>query len=87
MPHGQTTFRSDDGREWIVTLEAPGSVMYVPPELENSGGMLPEDAVRIVFRSGEQMLGEEYTSLTPVEDLDHDGLRRWFEAARRGRGL
>jgi hypothetical protein len=81
------TFHSDDGREWSAALEAPGTVMRVPPELENAGGMLPEEAIHIVFRSGEETLREEYTGLTMLEDMSDDDLREWFRAARRGRGL
>lgn len=87
MDEDTRIFRSDDGREWIATLEAPGSVMRVPPEMENVGGMLPEEAIQIVFRSGEDTLREEYTGLTMLEDLSDDDLREWFRAAQRGRGL
>ncbi len=63
MPEDTRIYRSEDGREWSTTLEAPGSVMRVPPELENAGGMLPEEAIHIVFRSGDETLREEYTGL------------------------
>lgn len=82
-----TTYRSSDGREWTVTLDAPGKVLSVPPSLEKSGALLPEHAVMIVFSSGEEQLSHEYTELTPVEDLSEDDLREWFEAARGGRGI
>ncbi len=87
MDEDTRIFRSDDGREWSATLEALGSVMRVPPEMENVGGMLPEEAIHIVFRSGEETLREEYTGLTMLQDMSDDDLREWFRAARRGRGL
>ena len=80
-------FRADDGREWITTLEAPGSILRGPPEMENAGGMLPEDAIYIVFRSGGETLSEEYTALSALEDLSDDDLQTWFRAARSGHGL
>lgn len=80
-------YRSADGREWDVTLEAPGKVLAVPPELERSGANLPEHQVRIVFTSGDVSFGEEYTSFTPLEDLSDSDLEEWFEAARRGEGV
>lgn len=61
--------------------------MRVSPALENAGGMLPEEAVYIVFRSGDETLREEYTGLSALEDLSDDDLREWFRAARRGHGL
>lgn len=82
-----TRFRSQDGMEWEVTLDAPGQVMSVAPELERSGAMLPEHAVRIVFTSGDTQVSDEYTAMTPVEDLSDDELDEWFQAARRGQGL
>lgn len=78
---------SEDGREWSVSLESPGDVLSVGPGLQNSGAMLPEDALRIVFRSGEETLSEEYTALSAVEDLSEGDLERWFRAAQRGNGL
>ena len=83
----ERTFRSDDGRTWTVTLEGAGPGLSGPPELENAGGMLPEESVRIVFRSGDETLSEEYTGLAAAEDLSEGDLRRWFEAAARGGGL
>lgn len=83
----ERTFRSGDGRAWAVTLEGSLMGFSTAPELENAGGMLPEEAVRIVFRSGDETLSEEYTGLAAVEDLSDDDLERWFEAAARGGGL
>ncbi|HEU0077812.1 MAG TPA: hypothetical protein VFQ76_09215 [Longimicrobiaceae bacterium] len=83
----ERTFRSEDGRAWTVSLEGAGIGPGAPPELENAGGMLPTETVRIVFRSGDQELSEEYTGLAAVEDLSDGDLRDWFEAAERGRGL
>lgn len=80
-------FRSEDGREWEVTLEAPGAVMSVPPSLEKSGALLPEHEIRIVFTSGEETISEEYTELAAIEDLSEGDLREWYEAARKGKGL
>lgn len=82
-----TTYRSPDGREWTVSLDSPGSILRVDPELEKSGALLPEHEVRIVFTSGEEQLSEEYTALTRVEDLSEDELAEWFEAARKQEGL
>jgi hypothetical protein len=87
MIPGERSFRARDGREWTAALEAPGSLLGVPPELKNVGAMLPEEAVRIVFRSGEETVGEEYTGLTPVEELSEEDLQEWLDAAMRGRGL
>ena len=84
---GPRVYRSEDGREWEVTLEAPGRVLAVPPELERSGANLPEHQIRIVFTSGEERLSEEYTALTALEDLSEGDLSEWYHAARRGRGL
>ena len=81
----ERTFRSEDGRAWTVSLE--GSGIGLGSGVENAGGMLPTEAVRIVFRSGEATLSEEYTGLAAVEDLSDGDLRDWFEAAARGRGL
>ncbi|HEV2147758.1 MAG TPA: hypothetical protein VGR37_10180 [Longimicrobiaceae bacterium] len=83
----ERTFRSDDGRSWTVALEGSRIGMSGPPVLENAGGMLPEESVRIVFRSGDETLSEEYTGLAAAEDLSEGDLRRWFEAASRGGGL
>lgn len=83
----ERTFRSDDGTAWTVSLEGSGIGLGGPPELENAGGMLPTETVRIVFRSGDRTLSEEYTGLAAVEDLSESDLRDWFEAAERGRGL
>lgn len=85
--NGERSFVSPDGVRWIVTLEAPGRLLQVAPEFENVGAMLPEEAIRIVFRSGDQQLSEEYTALTPLESMDEGDLRDWWEAARRGKGL
>ena len=85
--NGGLIYTADDGRDWIVTLEAPGKVLSVPPSLEKSGAMLPEHEVRIVFTSGGESISEEYTSLTPLEDLSENHLREWFEAAKKGSGL
>lgn len=83
----ERTFRSEDGRAWTVSLQGSGIGPGGPPELENAGGMLPTETVRIVFRSGDQELSEEYTGLAAVEDLSDGDLRDWFEAAERGWGL
>ena len=80
-------YRSKDGREWWVTLEAPGKVLSVPPELEKSGGLLPEHQIQIVFTSGEESYSEEYTELAALEDLSEAHLEEWFEAARKGAGI
>ncbi len=81
------TYRTEDGTAWTVSLEGSGIGFSGPPELENSGGNLPTETVRIVFRSGDRELSEEYTGLAAVEDLSEGDLRDWFEAAERGRGL
>jgi len=80
-------YRSEDGREWEVTLEAPGKVLSVDPELERSGALLPEHQIQIVFTSGEERLAEEFTGFAPLEDLSQGELNEWFEAARRGKGV
>ena len=80
-------YRSKDGREWWVTLEAPGKILSVPPDLEKSGALLPEHQIRIVFTSGDERLSEEYTELAALEDLSEDDLDEWFEAAQKGEGL
>jgi hypothetical protein len=81
------TYRSEDGREWIVTLEAPGKLLSVPPSLERSGANLPEHQILIVFSSGEDSVSEEYTSMTPLEALSESQLKEWFDAAIRGEGV
>lgn len=80
-------YQSKDGREWTVTLENPGAVLSVAPELEKSGALLPQHQVQIVFTSGEERLSEEYTELARLEDLSRDDLEEWYEAARRGEGV
>ncbi len=80
-------YRSEDGREWEVTLEAPGKVLSVDPELERSGALLPEHQIQIVFTSGDERLAEEFTGFSLLEDLSEEQLAEWFEAARRGQGL
>jgi hypothetical protein len=80
-------YQSEDGREWWVTLEAPGKVLSVAPELEKSGALLPEHQIQIVFTSGEERYAEEYTELSLLEDLSPAHLDEWFAAARRGHGL
>ena len=87
MSPGERTFRSEDGRVWTVTLEGSRIGMSGPRAVENAGGMLPEEAVRIVFSSGDETISEEYTGLAAVEDLSEGDLREWFESARRGGGL
>ena len=82
-----TIYRSPDGREWLVTLEAPGKIMSVPPSLEKSGAMLPEHQVRIVFTSGDEQISQEYTEMAALEDLSEDDLLEWWQAAREDRGL
>ena len=80
-------YQSQDGREWWVTLEAPGKVLSVSPDLEKSGGMLPEHKIQIVFTSGEERYAEEYTELAALEDLSPGDLNEWFESARKGEGI
>ena len=80
-------FRGNDGREWDVTLDAPGKVLSVDPELEKSGALLPEHQVQIVFSSGDERYSEEYTEMSLLEDLSEDELQEWLDAARRGRGV
>lgn len=77
----------DEGREWEVTLEAPGKVLSVPPDMHNAGARLPEDAIRIVFRSGDEQVDEEYTGLVPPEEMEEKALARWWRSARKGEGL
>lgn len=80
-------YRSKDGREWEVTLEAPGKVLSVDPSLEKSGALLPEHQIQIVFSSGEERLAEEYTEFAALEDLSDDDLEEWYEAVRKGGGV
>lgn len=80
-------YQSADGRQWTVTLEAPGKVLSVPPDMEKSGAMLPEHQLRIVFSSGEEEYSDEYTEFAALEDLSSDDLDEWFEAARKGEGV
>ena len=80
-------YQSQDGREWWVTLDAPGKVFSVAPELERSGAMLPEHQIQIVFTSGDERYAEEYTEFAALEDLTEKDLQEWFEAARKGEGL
>ena len=87
MEAGERRFRSEDGREWTVVLESLGELLGVAPDLTNAGAMLPEESVRIVFRSGEETVSEEYTALKDVDDLSEEELRDWLEAALRGKGL
>ena len=81
------TYISDDGREWMVTLEAPGRVLRVPASLEKSGANLPEHQIQIVFTSGDDRLAEEYTGLAPLSDMSDEDLSEWFDAARKGDGI
>ena len=80
-------YRAEDGREWEVTLEAPGRVLSVAPELERSGALLPEHQLQIVFASGEERYSEEYTEMAALEDLSDAELQEWLDAARRGKGV
>lgn len=84
---GGLLYTDSDGREWKVTLEAPGKLMSVDPDLEKSGAMLPEHEIRIVFTSGDASFSEEYTAMTPLEDLSDEDLDEWYEAAMRGEGV
>ena len=85
--NGGLIYTAPDGREWVVTLESPGKALSVPPSLEKSGALLPEHEVRIVFASNGEVVSEEYTAMTPLEDLSDDDLQEWLEAARKGEGL
>ena len=85
--HVAIRYQAEDGREWWVTLEAPGKVLSVSPDLEKSGALLPEHQIQIVFASGEERYSEEYTELAALEDLSEADLREWFEAARKGEGI
>ena len=80
-------YTSRDGQEWEVTLEAPGKVLSVAPELERSGALLPEHQIQIVFTSDEERYAEEYTELAALEDLSEEDLEEWLHAAMRGRGV
>ena len=80
-------YTSRDGREWEVTLEAPGKMLSVAPELERSGALLPEHQIQIVFSAGEERYAEEYTELAALEDLSGDEMEEWLHAAIRGRGV
>ena len=80
-------YRSRDGRDWEVTLEAPGKVLSVAPELERSGALLPEHQIQIVFASEDGRYSEEYTELSALEDLSDDELEEWLAAAQRGKGV
>jgi len=87
MMNGRLLYTAPDGREWVVTLESPGKALSVDPSLDKSGALLPEHEVRIVFTSGDQVVSEEYTALTPLEDLSEAELEEWLQAALRGSGL
>ena len=80
-------YRSEDGKEWWVTLESPGKLFSVSPDLEKSGAMLPEHQIRIVFTSGEECYSDEYTEFAALEDLSEGDLAEWLAAARSGHGL
>ena len=80
-------YRSQDGREWEVTLENPGEVLSVDPSLEKSGALLPEHQIQIVFTSGEERLAEEYTEFSALEDLSESDLEEWYRAVRKGEGI
>ena len=80
-------FREEDGREWEVTLDAPGRALSVAPELEKSGALLPQNQVQIVFESGDERHAEEYTEMSLLEDLSRKELQEWLDAARRGDGV
>jgi len=85
--NGGVLYTAVDGREWEVTLEAPGKVMSVPPSLEKSGALLPEHEIRIVFNSEGEAFSHEYTAMSPLEDLSDDELQEWLDASRSGGGL
>ena len=84
---GGLLYTAPDGQVWTVTLESPGKILSVPPALEKSGALLPEHEIRIVFTSGETVVSQEYTSLTPLEDLSDDQLEGWLNGAIQGSGL
>ena len=85
--NGGLLYTDPEGREWKVTLDAPGKVLAVEPPLERSGAMLPQHEVRIVFSSGDDEYSQEYTSLTPLEELSDEELQEWLEGSRSGHGL
>jgi hypothetical protein len=85
--NGGLIYTTEDGREWVVTLESPGKILSVPASLEKSGALLPEHEVRIVFTSGDEVLSEEYTAMSRLEDLSERELEEWFNAARKHEGL
>jgi hypothetical protein len=82
-----TRYRSKDGREWRVTLEDPALALGGPPTVPKSGGLPPQEGVRIVFTSGDMQYSEEYFGLSEPEDLSPEELDEWFEAAKRGKGV
>lgn len=84
--NGGLLYTAEDGTEWKVTLDAPGKVMSVPPSLEKSGALLPEHEIRIVFTSGDVEVSEEYTAMTPLEDLSDEEIEEWLQAALKGSG-
>lgn len=85
--NGGVLFTADDGREWKVTLEAPGKVLSVPESLEKSGALLPEHELQIVFESGEERYSAEYVAMATLEDLSDDELAEWLESAMGDGGL
>jgi len=78
-------FTDESGREWRVSLEMLGLTEESMGRFQTSGAQLPHLAAQIVFRSGDEVLTEEYTSLTPVKDLDKGDLKQWYRAARKRR--
>jgi len=78
-------FNDESGREWRVSLEMLGLTEESMGRFQTSGAPLPHLAAQIVFRSGDEVLTEEYTSLTPVKDLDEADLKQWYRAARKRR--
>lgn len=80
-------FQANDGRTWNVSLDNPGRVLAVSPDVENSGANLPEHAIQIIFESGDTTVTEEYTAMTPLEDLSDDDLQEWLDAALEGEGV
>lgn len=87
MSEGVRRFRAADGTEYEVTMEGPPPGMSGPVEVENAGGMLPEESVRIVFRSDAGTREAEYTGLSRVDDLSDRELERWLNTARSGDAL
>ncbi len=85
--NGGLAYTDPDGREWKVTLEAPGRVLSVSPSLERSGAMLPQHEVRIVFSSGDDVHSQEYTAMTSLDELSDEELQEWLDGARSGHGL